>query len=88
MRTGFNTTNGASRNALFTPTLPGSTPMKTDTAKVQSKGDPPSLEEMEHQELIDLVKRLLEERASKPTPFANPNKDATVVGQKLHGKNY
>ena len=60
--------------------LPGSTSKKTGVAGVQSKGDPPSLEEMEHQKLIDLVKRLLEERASIPTPFANPNKDPTVVG--------
>ena len=62
------------------PNLPGSTPKKPDMAKVPSEGDPPSLEEMGHQELADLVKKLLEERASKPTPLTNPNTNATVAG--------
>ena len=64
----------------FPPTLPGSTPKKAGTAKPQFKGDSPSLEEMGQQELVDLVKQLLEERANRPTPLLNPNKDATVAG--------
>ena len=35
---------------------------------------------MGHQELVDLVKQLLIEIASKPTSLTNPNKDATVAG--------
>ena len=35
---------------------------------------------MGQQELIDLVKQLLEERANRPTSLSNPNKDATVAG--------
>ena len=35
---------------------------------------------MGYQELVDLVKKLLEERASRLTPLINPNKDATVAG--------
>ena len=48
--------------------------------KEPTEGNLPSLEEMGHQELVDLVKKLLEERASKPTPLTNPSKDATVAG--------
>ena len=62
------------------PTLPGSTPKKPSIAKPQSRSDLPSLEEMGQQELVDLVKQLLEERANRPTPLSNPNKDATVAG--------
>ena len=62
------------------PNLPGSTPKKANIAKPQSRDDFPSLEEMGQQELIELVKQLLEERANRPTPLANPNKDATVAG--------
>ena len=35
---------------------------------------------MGQQELVELVKQLLEERANRPTPLSNPNKDATVAG--------
>ena len=35
---------------------------------------------MRHHELIDLVKKLLAERASKPTSLTNPSKDVTVAG--------
>ena len=62
------------------PNVPGSTPKKADMAKVHTEGDSSSLEEMGHQELVDLVKKLLEETASKPTPLTNPSKDATVAG--------
>ena len=62
------------------PNLPGSTPKKADIAKPQSRSDLPSLEEMGQQELVELVKQLLEERANRPTPFSNPNKDITVAG--------
>ena len=59
------------------PNLPGSTPKK---AKPQPRNDPPRLEEMRQQELVELVKQLLEERANRQTPLSNPNKDATVAG--------
>ena len=59
------------------PNLPGSTPKK---AKPQPRNDPPRLEEMVQQELVELVKQLLEERANRQTPLSNPNKDATVAG--------
>ena len=59
------------------PNLPGSTPKK---AKPQPRDDPPRLEEMGQQELVELVKQLLEERANRQTPLSNPNKDATVAG--------
>ena len=62
------------------PNLPGSTPKKADIAKPQSGSDLPSLEEMGQQELVELVKQLLEERANRPTSLSNPNKDATVAG--------
>ena len=62
------------------PTLPGSTPKKASIGKPQSRSDLPSLEELGQQELVDLVKQLLEERANRPTPLSNPNKDATVAG--------
>ena len=58
------------------PNLPGSTPKKPDMVKEPTEGNIPSLEEMRHHELVDLVKKLLVERASKP----NPSKDATVAG--------
>ena len=59
------------------PNLPGSTPKK---AKPQPRNDPPRLEEMGQQELVELVKQLLEERANRQTPLLNPNKGATVAG--------
>ena len=62
------------------PNLPGSTPKKPGRAKEPTEGNLPSLEEVRHHELVDLVKKLLEERASKPTPLTNPSKDATVAG--------
>ena len=66
---------------LYLPsTLPGSTPKKANIAKPQSRSDLPSLEEMGQQELVELVKQLLEERANRPTPLSNPNKDVTVAG--------
>ena len=60
------------------PNLPGSTPKKPELVRNPTESDPTNLEEMGHHELIDLVKELLAERASKPTPLAN--QDATVVG--------
>ena len=59
------------------PNLPGSTPKK---ANPQPRNDPPRLEEMGQQELVELVKQLLEERANKQAPLSNPTKDATVAG--------
>ena len=60
------------------PNLPGSTPKKPELVRNPTEGDPTNLEEMGHHELIDLVKKLLAERASKSTPLAN--EDATVAG--------
>ena len=66
---------------LYLPSnLPGSTPKKPELVRNPTEGDLPDLEEMGHHELIDLVKKLLIERASKPTSLTNPNKDATVAG--------
>ena len=62
------------------PNLPGSTPRKPEMVKEPTEGNLPSLEEMRHHELIELVKKLLAERASKPTSLTNPSKDATVAG--------
>ena len=59
------------------PNLPGSTPKK---ANPQPRNDPPRLEEMGQQELVELVKQLLEERANRQAPLSNPTKDATVAG--------
>ena len=64
----------------LSPNLPGSTAKKANIAKPQPRSDPPSLEEMGQQELVELVKQLLEEMANRPTPLSNPNKDATVAG--------
>ena len=60
---------------IFPQPYQGPPPKKASTAKPQFKGDSPSLEEMGQQELVDL-----EERANRPTPLLNPNKDATVAG--------
>ena len=66
---------------LYLPlNLPGSTPKKATTAHSNAEGDSPDLEKMGHRELVDLVKRLLEERASRQPQLTNPNKDATVAG--------
>ena len=62
------------------PNLPGSTPRKPEMVKEPTEGNLPGLEEMRHHELVDLVKKLLAEKASKPTPLTNPSKDATVAG--------
>ena len=62
------------------PNLPGSTPKKANIAKPQAGSNLPSLEEMGQQELVELVKQLLAERANRQTPLANPNKDVTVAG--------
>ena len=62
------------------PNLPGSTPRKPEMVRNPTEGNLPNLEEMGHYELIDLVKKLLVERASKPTSLTNPSKDATVAG--------
>ena len=60
--------------------MPGSTPKKATTVHLNAEGDSHDLEEMGHRELVDLVKRLLEERASKQPQLTNPNKDDTVAG--------
>ena len=45
----------------------------------QAREGNPELEDMNHQELIDLVKELLQERANRPTS-TNPNKDIPLAG--------
>ena len=60
--------------------LPPNLPGKANIAKPQAGSDLPSLEEMGQQELVELVKQLLAERANRQTPLANPNKDVTVAG--------
>ena len=62
------------------PNLPESTPKKAATAHPNTEGISPDLEDMGHRELVNLVKRLLEERASRQQPFANPNRDNIVAG--------
>ena len=62
------------------PNLPGSTPRKPEMVRNPTEGNLPNLEEMGHHELIDLVKKLLVERASRPTSLTNSSKDATVAG--------
>ena len=64
----------------LSPNLPGSTPRKPEMVRNPTEGNLPHVEEMGHHELIDLVKKLLVERASKPTSLTNPSKDATVAG--------
>ena len=62
------------------PNLPGSTPKKVNFY-FPSKGreETPELEDMNHQELVDLVKELLQERANRP-PQTNTNKDIPLAG--------
>ena len=65
------------------PNLPGSTPKKPEMVRNPTEGNLPDLEEMGHQELVDLVKQLLVERASKPTSLTNPSKDVSVNQESL-----
>ena len=58
------------------PSLIGSTPKKAST---QSRGNPPKIEDVEHHELVGLIKKLMEERNSKQ-PIPTPVKDTTVAG--------
>ena len=44
------------------PNLPGSTPKKPNLIPPQAREGNPELEDMNHQELVDLVKELLQER--------------------------
>ena len=53
---------------------------KPEKVRNPTEGNLPDLEEMGHHELVDLVKQLLVERASKPTSLTNPNKDVSVAG--------
>ena len=45
----------------------------------QAREGNPKLEDMNHQELVDLVKELLQERANRPTS-TNPSKDIPLAG--------
>ena len=51
------------------PLIARSTPKKANIAKPQAGSDLPSLEEMGQQELVELVKQLLAERANRQTPL-------------------
>ena len=61
------------------PNLPGSTPKKPNLIPPQAREGNPELEDMNHQELVDLVKELLQERANRPTS-TNPSKDIPLAG--------
>ena len=61
--------------------LPGSTPKKATSLPSQTTDKTPDLEEMNHQELVDLVKELLQERANRLSA-PTPNKDPTAAGPK------
>ena len=63
------------------PNLPGSgyTPKKPNLIDSQAREGNPELEDMNHQELVDLVKELLQERANRPTS-TNPSKDIPLAG--------
>ena len=61
------------------PNLPGSTPKKANLIPSQARGETPDLEDMNHQELVDLVKELLQERANRPPP-TNTSKDIPLAG--------
>ena len=61
------------------PNLPGSTPKKANPISSQTREETADLEEMNHQEYVDLVKELLQERANRPPPTI-PNKDIPIVG--------
>ena len=60
------------------PNLPGSTPKKPNLILSQAGEGNPELEDMNHQELFDLVKELLQERANRPTS-TNPSKDIPLA---------
>ena len=61
------------------PNLPGSTPKKANVIPSQAREETPELEDMNHQELVDLVKELLQERANRPTS-TTPSKDIPLAG--------
>ena len=61
------------------PNLPGSTPKKTKPISSQTREETPDLEEMNHQELVDLVKELLQGRVNRHPPTI-PNKDIPTAG--------
>ena len=61
------------------PNLPGSTPKKPNLIPSQAREGNPELEDVNHQELIDLVKELLQEKAYRPTS-TNPSKDIPLAG--------
>ena len=49
---------------LYLPQSPlGSTPKKPNLIPSQAKGENPELEDMNHQELVDLVRELLREES-------------------------
>ena len=65
---------------LYIPlNLPDSTPKKANLIPSQAREETPDLEDMNHQELVDLVKELLQERANRP-PQTIPNKDICLAG--------
>ena len=61
------------------PNLPGSTPKKANVIPSQAREETPELEDMNHQEFVDLVKELLQERANRPPP-TNTSKDIPLAG--------
>ena len=61
------------------PNLPGSTPKKANLIPSQIREETPDLEDVNHQELVDLVEELLQERPNRPPPTI-PNKDIPLAG--------
>ena len=61
------------------PNLPGSTPKKPHLIPPEAREGNLELENMNHQELVDLVKELQQKRANRPTS-TNPRKDIPLAG--------
>ena len=61
------------------PSLPGSTPKKANVIPSQAREETSELEDRNHQELVDSVKELLQERTNRPTP-TNPSKKIPLAG--------
>ena len=61
------------------PNLLGFTPKKPNLIHPQAREGNPELENMNHEELVDMVKELLQEKANRPTS-TNLSKDIPPAG--------
>ena len=61
------------------PNLPGFIQKIANFIPSQAREETPELEDMNHQELVDLAKELLQERANRPPPTTT-NKDISLAG--------